>query len=136
MVQRLTYRKRHSYATKSIQTRVVKTPDDIPLPTASDFLAAIPVLPSVNSVLNFALRSVQEGGLYTSTPTRGRAGRNARKGHPGGKPLHAIPFETAQQLVLIRATFIRIASFLRLKCESSAQIVLSRGSNLTPYKCS
>lgn len=26
MVQRLTYRKRHSYATKSNQTRVVKTP--------------------------------------------------------------------------------------------------------------
>jgi hypothetical protein len=29
MVQRLTYRKRHSYATKSNQTRVVKTPGKI-----------------------------------------------------------------------------------------------------------
>ena len=29
MVQRLTYRKRHSYATKSNQTRVVKTPGEI-----------------------------------------------------------------------------------------------------------
>ena len=28
MVQRLTYRKRHSYATKSNQTRVVKTPGE------------------------------------------------------------------------------------------------------------
>uniref|UniRef100_A0A453KYG5 Uncharacterized protein n=1 Tax=Aegilops tauschii subsp. strangulata TaxID=200361 RepID=A0A453KYG5_AEGTS len=31
MVQRLTYRKRHSYATKSNQTRVVKTPGPDPL---------------------------------------------------------------------------------------------------------
>jgi hypothetical protein len=31
MVQRLTYRKRHSYATKSNQTRVVKTPGVPPL---------------------------------------------------------------------------------------------------------
>ena len=30
MVQRLTYRKRHSYATKSNQTRVVKTPGPDP----------------------------------------------------------------------------------------------------------
>jgi hypothetical protein len=34
MVQRLTYRKRHSYATKSNQTRVVKTPGEIYLRTA------------------------------------------------------------------------------------------------------
>ncbi|RZS16826.1 hypothetical protein BHM03_00048883 [Ensete ventricosum] len=31
MVQRLTYRKRHSYATKSNQTRVVKTPGNDPI---------------------------------------------------------------------------------------------------------
>jgi ribosomal protein L34E len=31
MVQRPTYRKRHSYTTKSNQTRVVKTPGEIPL---------------------------------------------------------------------------------------------------------
>ncbi|RWW72609.1 hypothetical protein BHE74_00019572 [Ensete ventricosum] len=31
MVQRLTYRKRHSYATKSNQTRVVKTPGKYPI---------------------------------------------------------------------------------------------------------
>jgi ribosomal protein L34E len=31
MVQRLTYRKRHSYATKSNQTRVVKTPGTLDL---------------------------------------------------------------------------------------------------------
>lgn len=31
MVQRLTYRKRHSYATKSNQNRVVKTPGMVPI---------------------------------------------------------------------------------------------------------
>jgi hypothetical protein len=41
MVQRLTYRKRHSYATKSNQTRVVKTPgpDSLPLFFPTRFLA-------------------------------------------------------------------------------------------------
>ena len=38
MVQRLTYRKRHSYATKSNQTRVVKTPGPDPLLSPHPFL--------------------------------------------------------------------------------------------------
>jgi hypothetical protein len=37
MVQRLTYRKRHSYATKSNQTRVVKTP-------GPDLLPPLPII--------------------------------------------------------------------------------------------
>jgi hypothetical protein len=120
MVQRLTYRKWHSYATKSNQTRVIKTPGDIPLPVASDFLAAIPVFPSVNYVLNFTSRSWCRRA--TCVPVHQQVGERAempshRQEDPGGKPLHAIPFETAQRLLLNRSTLLRMCIvFAVTKC--------------------
>lgn len=79
MVQRLTYRKRHSYATKSNQTRVVKTPGTDPflLEEFSCCLVWFLDLLQICDVFGGGLL-LQVGGLCTSTRRRGRAGRSAQ----------------------------------------------------------
>ncbi|RWW06639.1 hypothetical protein GW17_00030015 [Ensete ventricosum] len=85
MVQRLTYRKRHSYATKSNQTRVVKTPGKyLILASLICFRACLIfsgfrfcAVPFVWSDLgNGVDLEAQAGSLCINTRTRGRVGRN------------------------------------------------------------
>ncbi|RWW00107.1 hypothetical protein BHE74_00029904 [Ensete ventricosum] len=84
MVQRLTYRKRHGYATKSNQTRVVKTPGKDPiLPLPSSVLGIlIPHLRPAEykrSRLARSQRTVNRayGGVLAGSAVRERLGKAA-----------------------------------------------------------
>ncbi|CAL5074337.1 unnamed protein product [Urochloa decumbens] len=98
MVQRLTYRKRHSYATKSNQTRVVKTPGPDPLLSPYLFFSLLFPLHFrwflrsalvVVLIRSIGLRLVLAGGKLVYQYTKKRA--SGPKCPVTGKKIQGIP---------------------------------------------
>lgn len=73
MVQRLTYRKRHSYATKSNQHRVVKTPGN----RLIIFISMIRSIVCFKRVLMSFCYYQQVGSLFIKLQKREQVDRNA-----------------------------------------------------------